>query len=96
LKNIIFLDINIEESFRRLVEKLLQHDIGIENYFKEIGLILQNLALSYEWQELEILKGFIYKTALPLANQLNQTNARQVKSVVDRLKTCLGEAIDTF
>jgi len=95
LRNVIFLDLNLEDNLRRLVEKLLQYDIGFENYKKEIQHLLDNLCETYAWHELHIVRRLFAQKVLQ-NGMSNREEAREAKAVVDRVKSCLGEAIDEF
>jgi hypothetical protein len=52
LKNMLFLDVALEAYTRQLTEKIMHIDIGFSGYVREISIILNNLALSYNWVEL--------------------------------------------
>jgi hypothetical protein len=47
LKDILFLDLCLESYTRALTEKIMHIDIGFEAYVREIGIILNNLCLSF-------------------------------------------------
>jgi alpha-glucan,water dikinase len=53
LKDILFLDLCLEAYIRKLTEQIMHHDIGFEAYVREVGIILQNLRLSYQWSEIK-------------------------------------------
>ncbi len=91
IKDIIFLDVALEGHLRQLVERVLHHHMSFEDYMKEAAMILSNLCLSFQWSELRACKEDWDKLALPLSKNMNEENARKLKSVTDRLKTCLGE-----
>lgn len=71
-------------------------DIGTEAYVREVAIILSNLALSYEWEELRYCKEDWDNIVFGLIKNLNQDNARKIKSIVDRIKQALGEVNDNF
>lgn len=71
-------------------------DIGIEAYAREIAIILSNLTLSYEWEELRYCKEDWDNIVFGLIKNLNEDNARKIKSIADRIKQALGEVNDNF
>jgi hypothetical protein len=71
-------------------------DIGFESYVREVSIILRNLCLSYQWTELKYLKDDWNNIVCALANNLNEDNAKKIKSVIDRVKMALGEVNDVF
>lgn len=93
LKDIMFLDLALESYTRTLTESIMHIDIGINDYLKEVGIILSNLELSYDWSELKYLR----EDWEALVNtDLTEENARKIKSVIDRCKQCLGEVNDVY
>ena len=65
-------------------------------YLQEIGIILNNLCLSYQWVELQYCRDDWNSIVLSLSNNFTEDNARKVKSVVDRLKVAMGCVNDTY
>ncbi len=47
LRNLLFLDINLENYFRQLIESIIHIQKNFEEYFEEILLILNNLIYSH-------------------------------------------------
>lgn len=47
LKDMMFLDLCLESTVRKLTEKIMHIDIGFHAYIREISTILNNLCLSY-------------------------------------------------
>jgi len=94
LKDILFLDLALESYLRGLTEKIIHIDIGFEAYIREAAIILSNLGLSYSWEELNACKEDWDKLVQPNCKQMNEDNARKLKSVVDRAKQSLGEVND--
>lgn len=91
LKDICFLDLALEGYVRKLSERIMHIDIGFENYVHEVSIILNNLALSYQWDELKYCRDDWNVLVQMLAKSMNEDNARKVKSVIDRLKQLLAE-----
>ncbi len=52
LKDILFLDLGLESYLRLLTERIMHLDIGFDSYIREASIILNNLTLSYQWNEL--------------------------------------------
>jgi len=86
LKDVIFLDCCLEGYVRALTEKIMHIDIGFPAYIREVSIILSNLCISYQWNELRFLRDDWNMMVTNLAGNMNQDNARKIKSVVDRLK----------
>jgi hypothetical protein len=61
-------------------------DIGFEAYIREISIILNNLSLSYTWNEINFCRDDWEILVKNTSKQLNEDNARKIKSVIDRLK----------
>lgn len=97
LKDILFLDLGLETQLRVLTERIIHIDIGFDAFVREASIILCNLSLSYQWSELAVCKDDWEKLVQPLSKgQMNEENARKVKSVTDRIKQSLGEVTDQF
>mmetsp|Transcript_7821 Transcript_7821/g.13107 ORF Transcript_7821/g.13107 Transcript_7821/m.13107 type:complete len:574 (-) Transcript_7821:376-2097(-) len=94
LKDIVFLDLCLESYTRTLTERIMHIDIGFGAYIRELGLILNNLCLSYGWLELKYVRDDYEMLVKTLVGSLNEENARKVKSVIDRIKNGLGEVND--
>lgn len=86
LKDIIFLDLCLEAQVRLLSEKIMHIDIGFESYIREISIILNNLSLSFTWNEINFCRDDWEILVKNTSKQLNEDNARKIKSVIDRLK----------
>lgn len=70
-------------------------DIGFEGYVREVGILLNNLVLSYQYNELAYCRDDWERLVMPLTRgQISEDNARKIKSVMDRLKQQLGEVTD--
>lgn len=96
LKDILFLDLALEGYTRQLTEKIMHIDIGFDQYIREISIILNNLCLSFNWNELKYCRDDWEILVRVMARDLHEDNARKVKSVMDRLKQVLGEVNDTY
>lgn len=96
LRDISFLDLCCEGYLRALTERIMHVDIGFEAYVREVGIILNNLRLSYSYSELKYCRDDWEMIVRTMAKNLNEDNARKVKSVIDRLKQLLGEVNDVF
>lgn len=96
LKDILFLDLCLETYLRALTERIMHIDIGFPAYIREISIILNNLCMSYNWNELKYCRDDWEILAKMNANNMNEDNAKKVKSVIDRLKQALGEVNDVF
>lgn len=96
LKDVIFLDLCLESEVRKLTEKIMHIDIGFHGYVREISNIINNLLLSYKWNELRICRDDWDMLVKSLSQDLNQDNARKMKSVLDRVKQAMGEVNDTM
>lgn len=95
LKDVLFLDLGLELYLRVLTEGIMHIDIGFEAYVREVGIILGNLVMSFQWSELAFCKDDWEKLVMPLARgEVSEDNARKFKSVMDRLKQSLGEVTD--
>jgi hypothetical protein len=96
LKDMLFLDVALEAYTRQLTERIMHIDIGFQGYVREISIILNNLALSYNWVELGYCRDDWNLLVSAMAGNLNEENARKIKSVIDRLKQVLGEVNDVY
>ena len=96
LKDMLFLDVALEAYIRQLTERIMHIDIGFQGYIREISIIMNNLALSYNWVELAYCRDDWNLLVAGMANNLNEENARKIKSVIDRLKQLLGEVNDVY
>ena len=96
LKDIMFLDLALEAYLRQLTEKIIHIDIGFEAFIREAAIILSNLTLSYKWEELAYCKDDWDKMVQSTCHDMNEDNAKRLKSVVDRVKQALGEVTDQF
>ena len=96
LKDIMFLDACLEAYVRKLSEGIMHIDIGFEAYIREVSIILHNLRLSYQWSEIKYCRDDWNVIVQTLAKNLNEDNARKVKSVIDRLKSMLGEINEVY
>ena len=47
LKDVVYLDIGLEAYLRQLTEKVMHVQMDFQVYLAEIGIILNNLCLSY-------------------------------------------------
>ena len=94
LKDIMFLDLGLEVYLRLLTERIMHIDIGFDGYVREAAIILNNLSLSYQWNELLVCKEDWEKLVMPLSKSMNEESARKIKSVTDRVKQSLGEVND--
>ena len=61
-------------------------DIGFEAFIREVSIILNNLSLSFQWTEINYCKDDWEKIVKSTAKNLQEDNARKIKSVIDRLK----------
>lgn len=88
LKDVLFLDLGLESYVRVLTERIMHIDIGFEGYVREVSIILNNLVLSYQWNELGSCRDDWVNIVQPLLakGQINEESARKIKSVADRLK----------
>jgi alpha-glucan,water dikinase len=86
LKDILFLDIVLENLLRAYTEKIMHINIGFEQYIREISIIISNLVLSYQWSELSFLKDDWDKIVQANSKDNTEDNARKIKSVLDRVK----------
>ena len=91
LKLFLFLDLALESYTRQLTERVMHLDLGYEHYSTEIGLLLKNLSLSYQWEELTYLSDDWEKIVINAGADLSEDQARRVKSVIDRAKLALTE-----
>jgi hypothetical protein len=85
LKNHI--DLNNTQKLKDILsEKIMHIDIGFESYIREISIILNNLSLSFTWNEINFCRDDWEILVKNTSKQLNEDNARKIKSVIDRLK----------
>ena len=96
LKDILFLDLCLESYTRQLTERIMHVDIGFEAYIREVAIILNNLCLTYQWDELKYCRDDWEILVRVISKNLHEDNARKVKSVIDRVKQALGEVNDCF
>ena len=89
----MFLDLCLESYTRTLTERIMHIDIGFQAYLREVSIILNNLKLSYNWSEMRYLRDDWDNL---VKGDLNEDNARKIKSVIDRCKQCLGEVNDVY
>jgi len=94
LKDIVFLDLALESTTRKISEGIMHIDIGFDSYIRELGIILSNLCLSFTWAELGFLKDDFEMIVKVMSRNLTEDNARKVKGVIDRIKQGLGEVND--
>ena len=71
-------------------------DIGFDAYIREVSVLLNNLALSYQWDEIKFCRDDWNSLVQSLSKSMNEDNARKVKSVIDRLKQLLSEVNEVF
>ena len=90
------MDLCLEAYVRKLTEQIMHHDIGFEAYVREVGIILQNLRLSYQWHEVKYCRDDWNALVQTTARDMHEDNARKVKSVIDRLKALLSEVNEVF
>ena len=102
IKDVIFLDLALQQYVKTLADRIIHLDIGFDALMREVNIILKNLAMSYRWEELAVCQKD-FELALRLAGDLNSSNpavvqdsARKIKSITDRLRHVLGEVNDTF
>jgi N-dimethylarginine dimethylaminohydrolase len=96
LKDIMFLDLGLEAYLRALTERIMHIDIGFESYIREAAIVMSSLVLSYKWEELSACKQDWDQIVMPFSKQINEDNARKIKSVIDRVKNSLGEVNDSY
>ena len=72
LRDVIFLDLALEQYTKTLADRIIHIDIGFDAYMREVNLILQNLALSYRWDELKVCQKD-FELALKLIGDLNNS-----------------------
>lgn len=96
VKDVLFVDVVLEAQIRALTEKIMHIDIGFESYLRECSLLLANLSMSFEWNEIKVLKEDWDKIVFDCSKNLNLDNARKLKSVIDRAKQALGEVNDAL
>ena len=47
------MDLALEGYVKTLADRIVDIDIGLEAYVREVGIILGNLVKSYTWSELD-------------------------------------------
>ena len=102
LKDIIFLDLALQQYMKTLADRIIHIDIGFNAQMREVNIILKNLAMSYRWDELAVCQQD-FELALKLIDNLQShdeavilDSARKIKSITDRLRQVLGEVNDSF
>jgi alpha-glucan,water dikinase len=96
VKDVMFLDLALEQYVKTLSDRIMHIDIGFIAYVREVGLLLRNLAYSFKWEEMQICMVDWFYAAELCKDINNQENARKVKSIMDRLRQMLGEVNDTY
>ena len=82
----MFLDLALEAYLRGLTEKIMNIDLQFEGFIREGSIIINNLLLSYQWNELSVCKEDWDKLVQVLYKDMHEDNAKKLKSVVDRVK----------
>ena len=99
IKDVLFLDLCLEGYAKTLCDKIIHIDIGFPAYVRQVGILLANLSLSYRWNEIKVCHEDWRNMVVGLCegqNIDNQDNARKVKSVMDRIRSLMGEVNDVY
>jgi len=101
LKDVLFLDLALQQYIKILADRIIHIDIGFEALMREVLIIMRNLSMTYRWEELAVcvkdLELAIRLTAdLVSARGDVQDTSRKIKSITDRLRQVLGQVNDTF
>lgn len=106
LRDLLFLDLAIENYMRQLVEKIIHINLEFDLYIDEISLIIKNIMANYKnFEELKHTANDWFKIVEPLKKCLSdkslsaeqkRINVLKIKSVSDRLGRCLSHVIDFF
>jgi alpha-glucan,water dikinase len=106
LRDLLFLDLALENQLRKLVEKIIHVNLQFENYIDEINFILRNILLNFSsYSELKKTANDWFNVVDPLKNIFIENkfpqdkmreNVLKIKSISDRLLRCLSHVIDFF
>jgi len=106
LRDLLFLDLALENYMRQLVEKIIHINLEFEFYIDEISMILKNILFIFKnYTELSRASKDWFKIVEPLKKILSDKNSDiekirigvlKIKSVSDRLNRCLSHVIDFF
>jgi len=106
LRDLLFLDLALENHMRQLVEKIIHINIEFEFYIDQTSLILKNILANFshytellhaanDWSKIvEPLKKTLVNNSLEAEKK--RINILKIKSVSDRLGRCLSHVIDFF
>ncbi len=94
VRDLLFLDLALEDFFRALVEKNLDPKLNLDQLAELTVMSLENLCISTPDEELESCFAYWKRLGkMPLSTKLRSL---QAKAVVDRLQRCLGNFIDRY
>jgi len=106
LRDLLFLDLALENYMRQLVEKIIHINLEFDLYIDEISLILKNTLTNFKnYEELKHTANDWFKVVELLKKSLSdkslsaeqkRINVLKIKSVADRLGRYLSHVIDFF
>ncbi len=96
VRDLLFLDLCLENYLRQLVEKIIHIDLEFSNYINEITAIIKNLNFNYDYGELKICMEDWISLTSGSSTSINVNTALKIKSVSDRLSRSLSHIIDYF
>ena len=97
-REVLYLDMSLEAYIRQIAEAIIHLELPLLYFNKMITLLLENAALNCNHKELSMAiedwKFFTIKYKNTIES--NKENALIIKSVADRIKRILGQAIDIY
>ncbi len=94
LRNLLYLDLALEEFLRLIIEHRIQHESSKEQLIELIGLILENLIITHEDESLAAC--FQHWQRLRKSTRINRDWILHARSVLDRITKALGGFIDYY
>ena len=64
MKDLLFLDIALEQYVKTLADRIIHIDIGFGAYMREVGILLDHLSLNSTWSEPRSVREDWYKLAM--------------------------------
>ena len=92
MRDLIFLDIALEDFLRQLIEKIIHINFSYEEYIREITYILENLKVTYK-NYIEV--NMIYEDWINIVTK-GETDLRKTSSVANRIMRLLSSVTDYY
>ena len=94
IRDILYLDLALEEFLRVVVERRIHLEFRKEHLVELIGLVLDNLIISHEDEDL--VSCFHHWQQLQKSRQFDRDWVLHARSVLDRITAALGNFIDYY